>query len=180
MLLLLVISLTACSGNPPKPIKVRESKASGAEVNKLFIEAMAAIKAERYEKGILYLQRVTEKSVDNAIPYINLALVYKKLENYKLAENYFLQGLRISPQNPIAQHEYAQVLRNMGRFPEARQAYEKVLLKHPKFAIAHKNLGILCDLYLRDYECALKHYEIYSDMTPEDKSVKIWISEVKR
>ncbi|MDX8386712.1 MAG: tetratricopeptide repeat protein [Gallionella sp.] len=180
MVLLLLINFTACSSNPTNSGISSKNTASEAQAKKLFIDAMVAIKAKQYEKGILLFQRVIEKSDGNAIPYINLALVYKKLESYELAENYFLQGLRISPENPVAQHEYAQILRKMGRFPEARQLYEKALVSYPRFAIAHKNLGILCDLYLRDFECALKHYEIYSNMTPLDKAVKIWISDLQR
>jgi len=179
-MVLLLLTLTACSSNPANKGEGKNSKASGKQAKTLFVEAMAAIKAKRYEKGILLYQRVIEKSDGNAVPYINLALVYKEMGNYELAEDYLLKAMRISPDNPIAQNEYAQILRKMGRFPEARKVYEKVLVKYPRFAIAHKNLGILCDMYIRDYECALKHYEAYSKITPDDKSVKIWISDLKR
>ena len=175
----LLLILTGCSSNPERNAGASKV-ASVTQIKALFNEAIKSIDAKQYEKGILLFKRVIEKSDGNAVPYINLALVYRDLGSYELAEEYLLEALKISPDNPVAQNEYAQVLRKMGKFPEARQIYEKALLKYPRFSIAHKNLGILCDMYLRDYKCALKHYEIYSGMTPQDKNVKIWISDLKR
>ncbi|NIQ12143.1 MAG: hypothetical protein GWO23_22000, partial [Gammaproteobacteria bacterium] len=41
------------------------------------------------------------------------------------------------------------------------------------------NLGILCDLYLNDLECALEHYEIYNGALPENKQVELWIVDLR-
>ena len=53
------------------------------------------------------------------------------------------------------------------------------LASFPDYLPIHKNLGILCDLYLNDPECALKQFEIYSERMPADAQVKIWIAEVR-
>ena len=82
--------------------------------------------------------------------------------------------------NPVANNESALLYRKTGRFKEARQVYEQTLMKYPNFNIMHKNLGILCDLYLKDYECALKHYVFYSNAVQDDKTVKIWIADVQK
>jgi len=33
---------------------------------------------------------------------------------------------------------------------------------------------------MKDYACALKHYEIYSNVVQDDKTVKIWIVDLQK
>ena len=80
----------------------------------------------------------------------------------------------------MASNELAMLYRKTGRFAEARSTYEGVLARYPNFAMMHKNLGVLCDLYLRDYECAVCHYMRYSAIAPDDKDVKIWIADLQK
>ena len=111
---------------------------------------------------------------------INRAIAQAKLGNLKLAENDLKHALELEPGHPVANNEYGLLYRRTGRFSEARQLYENLLVKYPYYPLVHKNLGILCDLYLRDYKCALREYEIYSSADPEDKTIKIWITDVQR
>jgi hypothetical protein len=57
--------------------------------------------------------------------------------------------------------------------------YEKEIARFPEYLPVHKNLGILCDLYLNDPVCALKQFEIYSEGMPSDPQVKTWIAELR-
>lgn len=150
------------------------------EVRSDFEEGMQNIKAGRYDKGIVLLNKVTEQVKTNAVPYINLAMAYSKVGDLKLAEENLKLALAVEPYNPVASNEYAVLYRKTGRFGEARALYEKILKKYTRFYLARKNLGILCDLYLRDYACALKQYELYSNAFPERKDVKIWIADVRK
>lgn len=159
-----------------KPVK----SSSAREVRVDFGAAMSFIKAGEYARGIVLLNKVTESEKNNAVPYINLAIAYGKVGDLKSAEENLKLALKIDPENPVASNEYAMLYRKTGRFIEARQLYERVLKKFPGFYMARKNLGILCDLYMRDYACALKQYEIYVDAMPDDKAVKIWIADVQK
>lgn len=149
-------------------------------VRKDFDAAMKLIKAGKYDKGVELLNKVTARSKNNSPPFINLAMAYHRTGNLQLAESNLQEALRIDPENPVANHEYALLYRKTGRFNEARDLYEKTLTKYPGFHLAHRNLGILCDLYLRDYGCALQHYQAYSSAMPDDKAVKIWITDIQK
>lgn len=181
--LALLVLLHGCSSDQPKKVEIEPAHAVLAvsgEARADFEAAMAFIKAEENEKGIELLNKVIKETPGNAIPYINLAMVYKKLGKLKLSEDNLKLALNIEPVNPVTHNEYALLYRKTGRFTEARQLYEKILEKHPNFNLAHKNLGILCDLYMKDYECALKQYIIYSDVMQDDKTVKIWIADIQK
>ena len=142
--------------------------------------AMALVKAEQYESAAEAFKKLSVVLPDNAIPAINLALVYKKLDKPALAETQLKKALAIDPDNPVAANELALLYRKTGRFAEARSVYEKTLAKYPHFTMVHKNLGVLCDLYLKDYQCAIDHYKTYALSAPSDKSVQIWISDLQK
>jgi tetratricopeptide (TPR) repeat protein len=154
-------------------VVTREQKAD-------FEEAMKLADNKEYEKAADLLSKVANAEPDNAIPAINLALVYEKMGKMKEAEDALKSALKADPDNPVAANEYALLYRKTGRFAEARALYEKTLEKYPHFIMMHKNLGVLCDLYLKDYACAIAHYTAYSEVKPDDKTVKMWIADLKQ
>jgi len=188
--LLLLLLLAGCAADKAKPVMVTETKPVAAptttssvitsETRADFETAMTHLKAEEYDAGIALLVKVTKANPDKAVPNINLALAYKQTGKMKQAEDSLKQALLAEADNPVANNELALLYRKTGRFAEARQVYEKILEKYPNFRIAHKNLGILCDLYLKDYDCALKHYVFYSDVVQDDKTIKIWIADLQK
>lgn len=188
-MLVLAAMLAACASkqqqekiqpteNPPAKNQAGQAPAT-PELRADFDSAMALIKSGEYSKAIILLKQVTERSPGNAVPCVNLAMAYGKTGDLKLAEEYFRRALEMDPGNAVASNEYAILQRKAGKFSEARQVYEKALERYPDYHLARRNFGILCDLYLRDYGCALKQYQIYSDAVPQDKVAKIWIADVQ-
>ncbi|MDH4233709.1 MAG: tetratricopeptide repeat protein [Gallionella sp.] len=183
VLLALLVPLAVSAASQPDSAAAqadRQAAEAASRIRADFSAAMELIKSEEYDKAIKLLNKVIAQSPGSAVPYVNLALVYKKMENLKLAEENLKLAIKIEPENPVANNEYALLYRKTGRFAEARQIYEKLLEKYPNFMMAHKNLGILCDLYMQDSGCALKHYQIYSEFMPDDGAVKIWIADIQR
>lgn len=174
--------LAGCVSTAPKKTEpaAREAIVVSAEARADFDAAMALIKVEDYKGAIELLNKVVANSQTTPVPYVNLGIAHAKLGNLKEAEENFKRALELEPNHPVAGNEYAMIYRKTGRFAEARQLYEQILAQYPNYPLAHKNLGILCDIYLRDYACALKGYEAYSKALPEDKTVKMWIADVQR
>jgi len=171
------------SANVPSPVV---SKAVGQLSNSLrestesdFLEAMRSLKLAQYPKAIKLLNQVIAQSPNNPVSYVNLALIYDKMQSLTLAEENLKQANKLDPENPVVNNEYALLYRKTARFSEARKLYEKILDKYKDFILARKNLGILCDVYMKDYKCALNHYEIYSSQMPGDGTVKNWIADLK-
>lgn len=183
LLLGLAAHMSACSTAPKAPVAPPPTEASAAlspELMEKFDAAMRLIQDENHEKGMQLLEEVATQSRKSASPLINLAMIRMQKGDLAGAEANLKSALEREPGNPVASNELGIVYRKTGRFAEARQLYEQVLVKYPTYAIMHKNLGILCDIYLRDDGCALKGYQAYSAAFPDDKNAKIWITDLQK
>ncbi len=144
-----------------------------------FDHAVAMLKDQKYDKAIDLLKKIIEQSPGVTAPYIDIALAYQQINKLEPAEKYLKTALALFPDHPVVCNEYGLLYRKTGRFAEARAVYEKALARFPDYYPIHRNLGILCDLYLNDRTCALEHYEIYSNAKPNDKQVKAWIADLR-
>jgi Flp pilus assembly protein TadD len=132
-----------------------------------------------YERGVAELEAVTELQPELANPLVDLGIAYGRTSRFTEAAASLERALALSATHPIAHQELGLVYRKQAKFAEARAQYEQALALYPDFHLAHRNLAILCDLYQRDYGCALRHYEAYRALVPGDAQVAIWIGDLQ-
>ncbi|MBI1920970.1 MAG: hypothetical protein HYS23_07790 [Geobacter sp.] len=144
-----------------------------------FDQASAMIREAKYDKAIELLEMLIAQSPGLTAPHINVAIAYGRTSKPEQAEQHLKKALELIPGHPVASNEYGLLLRKAGRFVESRQIYEKSLAAFPEYYPIHKNLGILCDLYLKDSACAAQHYEVYGKAMPRDEHVKLWIADLQ-
>ena len=144
-----------------------------------FDRAVAMMKDQDYGQAIDLLEKVIQQSPGVTAPHIDIAIAYLRVGKPSLAEEHFKTALMLFPEHPVASNEYGLLCRKTGRLAEARAIYEKAIARFPEYYPLHRNLGILCDLYLNDPACALEHYEVYSKARPKDAQVASWIADVR-
>jgi len=149
------------------------------EVRADYDTAMRLLEGGRDREGTALLVALTERAPTLATPYIALGVAYARAGDLDGAETALHEALARSPEHPAALNELGLVQRRKGEFAESRASYEAALERFENFHYAHRNLAILCDLYLGDRACALEHYEAYARIVPDDAEVHKWIADLR-
>lgn len=151
-----------------------------SDVEQDFRSSVELMRQEKYAQAVALLDTVIEREKRLPSPYVNIAIAYNKLGDVKAAEENLISALKLDIGHPIANNELGLLYRKAGKFNAARTAYENAIKDNPDYSPAKRNLGVLCDLYLHDFNCALEQFEDYLDIVPDDKTVVIWVADVKR
>ena len=186
-LLLIVLSmvLLSCATGPVD--KTGQAKAKpvvslsdvDSDVIDDFDRALSFLKEGEFDKAIEILDRIVSSEQRFAAPYVNLGMAHIKKGDNKLGEENLRKALDIDLGHPVANNELGMLYRKAGRFDDAKKAYENALIVHPEYLPARRNLGILCEIYLRDLNCALQQYEKYQENAPDDKDINIWVTDLR-
>ena len=151
-----------------------------AEVS-AYERAVSYMQQGDYERATVAWERLLEDESADANALANLAIAYMQLDRQEDALEALNKALAEDPAHPEAATLLAIEHRKAGRFDEARALYTKVLERHPDYALGHLNLGILCDLYLLEPQCALEHYQRYQALTQDnEQEVAQWITDLEQ
>jgi len=108
-------------------------------------------------------------------PYSNLGFAYYHKKEYGLAEKYFLQSLKITPNFDRALYGLAQTYIATGRVPEAVEKLEKAVAIKPNSIGLHFELArayMLKRDYRRAYGAYLRVVQLDPDSPLADKALK--------
>ena len=186
----LIISLTllSCAGGgdvkQDEAVSYEKKKISyldiESDVEDDFKSAIVLMQQDQNAQAVSVLKSVIEREKRLPAPYVNIAIAYNRLGNTAAAEENLINALKLDIGHPVANNELGLLYRKSGKFKAARTAYENAIKQNPEYLPAIRNLGVLCDLYMHDYECALQQFEDYLELEPDDKTVSIWVVDVKR
>ena len=171
--LVLMLLLGACASNdtssrPAASIAVQEDVgftitepvSVDNNVRTEYVEALNHLERAQHEEGLAMLQHVASSAPDLSAPRIEMGIAYHAVGDLDAAEENLLLALELNPDHPIAHNESA-------------------LAVYPGYHHARRNLGILCDLYLADLDCALENYEAYMKTVPGDDQAAMWIADIR-
>jgi Flp pilus assembly protein TadD len=158
----------------PQPVSVAD------QVRPHYESAIRLLEKAQYEEGIALLVQVTAEAPELAVPHADLGIAYARAGDLDRAEASLSRALELNPGLSAVHNELGVVLRRKGQFVKARTRYEAALAQENDDVHAHRNLAILCDLYLGDYACAQKHYEAYSRLAPDDGDAAKWIADLRK
>lgn len=141
--------------------------------------AMSSLANKKPEAAEQVLQQLVLVRPDIAEVWINLALsqyqqkhfdhAKMSIENLNeqmggLAESYNLLGL---------------IAVEQGEFSKAENFYKKAIEMKPKYSNALFNMALLQDVYFQRISLAVKYYERYSELMPQDKDTLNWTNGLK-
>jgi tetratricopeptide (TPR) repeat protein len=150
-----------------------------ARANADFTRALGLMRGSDATQAILEMQVVTQSYPDLPGPYTNLGILYRNANQLPDAEKALAKATELAPWDAQTWTEYGATLRQAGKFAEAKAAYQKALEVNPSYAPAHRNLGVLLDLFMNDPVSAQAEFETYKTLTGEDKPVTGWIAELR-
>lgn len=192
LLTVVCLALGACAASTSKPrpkaqIDIQEEvgftiteKVSMRDSVRLDYErALMFLEQGQSAQGIALLESVVAEAPNVTGPRIDLGVAQHREGDLEAAEQHLLQALELNPDHPVVHNELGIVYRKTGRFAEARRSYEAALAVYPGYHHARRNLGVLCDLYLADLECALESYEAYMTTVPSDEQAAMWIVDLR-
>jgi tetratricopeptide (TPR) repeat protein len=144
-----------------------------------YAAAIRLLDAGRFAAAIAVLEALGERAPDVAAVQHALGVAHARIDALEEAEAALRLALALDPGHPVTLNELGLVQRRLGRFEASRASYEEALSRFDGFHPAHRNLAILCDLYLADTACALTHYEAYAQIVPDDPDVAKWIADLQ-
>jgi tetratricopeptide (TPR) repeat protein len=168
--------LSGCASTGPA---VEAPPVADANAQRRYQQALDAIRDGDAVSAEASLQALINDYPELDGPRMNLAILFtdsgRNAEALALVE----EVLAHDPGDAIAWNQLGILARRSGDFQMAADAYGTSLELSPDYGLAHRNLGVLLDLYMGQPEQALIHYERYLELSGPDPEVARWVTELE-
>lgn len=161
LLLLAALFIAGCASQQPR----ERSGDSPAELNARL--GLSYMQQGNYDVAREKLERALEQDPDLADAHHYIAELYKNTRNPELAERHYRRALRIAPDDPALQNNFAVFLCDAGRFAEADQRFMAAARTrgYQQAEEAWHNAA-MCALRIPDYARAQSHLRAALDIDP--------------
>lgn len=182
--LLALLMLAGCATAPPsqpQPQAAAPEARVDPALQQAFEAGLAQLRDEDFAAAITTFRGIIEDNDALAGVHANLGIALARSGDPEAGRAALERAAELTPGQPVVLNQLGVLYRRAGRFQDAAEAYRKALAADPDYADAHINLGMLCELYVHDLECALQHYRRYQELASEaDPEVELWIADVTR
>jgi tetratricopeptide (TPR) repeat protein len=167
--------LAACSSQGTRPPRDSEAALPGD-----YARALELMGRDDYAAAIPVLQNFIQQHPEHAGPYLNLGIAYRHGGDRAAAQQALNRSLELNPSAAVY-NQLGMLYREQGEFESALTAYRTALQLNPDYSLAHRNLGILYDLYLQQPVLALDHYRRFIELDgSSDPDVDRWVVDLQR
>lgn len=168
------------AASAPAPAGTTGSKAAAAgkgDPSQRFTDALALLHEHKYTDAQQGFTSLGADFPQYSGPLTDLGILYARNPAARdKAVAAFTQAVKARPDNAIALDWLGILQRQAGQYNVAEQSYLAALKIKPDYAMAHLNLAILYDLYLKRPADALTQYHAYQDAGGKgDLRVTAWI-----
>jgi Tfp pilus assembly protein PilF len=177
---LLAMFLVAC-GSATKKSYLNEDGSSSIPPEKAYGYAVKELNKQQFESAVALLEIAVKQDDAGAKQFVNMGIAYSRTEQYEESLKYLTKALALAPGNADILNEIGLLYHEQGKFDLSRQQYVRALSSNPLHMNVNYNLGVLCDLYKEDLDCAIKHYKQYlASSGVDDKQVKVWLKDLAK
>ena len=146
-----------------------------------FNKGITLLEAKRWSQAQVQFMQLTQAAPNFSGPWVNLGLCYWRQQNIDLAIGAFEQAIATNKYNGDAYNLYAVMMREQGNFKKSEALYLQAINVWPHNAVAHRNLGILYDMYMGRFDDAYYHFAMNAKIQSKpDKKLRGWMIDIKR
>jgi len=152
-----------------------------SEIKKAYKQTASFIRQKQYPNALNLMIKIKGEYPQLSGPNYQMARIYLLQKQYEKSIVQVDASIEKNPRNYYSMSLKGVILKNQGKFKEAKLNYLKAIETFPNYSKSHLNLGVLADVYLGELSLALSEYKIYMSLTSnKDKRVANWVLEVER
>lgn len=181
-LLWLVFVAGCTTPNRPGPALPADGLgASADDETNTYQRAITALNNSQLEAAETELKKLSKSRPEFAGPWINLALIDIRKNNFDSAYQNLNKALERNPKMHQALNARGYLELARGNVAKAVGDFRQAFFLKEDYAPAHYNYALVHDIYFQEMKVAVRHYKRYLELTKhQDKKTADWVVELER